>query len=194
MWLACVALASLVVVPREWWDPDVPPHGLRDRTQAVRHLVVHHSSFSQPVGPLDIKRYHQQERGFGDIAYHYVVHTDGTIYEGRLLRKIGAHAGVVMGQTQRNHKDPDDDSIGIVLDGDWSAVPPPFAQLDATARLLQMLRARYALPPESIVLHRHVQALVEQRGDSLASEPTECPGDGAASWLWFLRVFSAATR
>ena len=38
----------------------------------------------------DIRRWHLK-RGFNDIGYHYLIHIDGTIEEGRPLNKQGAH-------------------------------------------------------------------------------------------------------
>jgi len=38
----------------------------------------------------DIRRWHLK-RGFNDIGYHYLIHIDGTIEEGRPLSKQGAH-------------------------------------------------------------------------------------------------------
>ena len=38
----------------------------------------------------DIRRWHLK-RGFNDIGYHFLIHIDGTIEEGRPIEKIGAH-------------------------------------------------------------------------------------------------------
>lgn len=38
----------------------------------------------------DIRRWHLK-RGFNDIGYHYLIHLDGTIEEGRHISKQGAH-------------------------------------------------------------------------------------------------------
>ena len=38
----------------------------------------------------DIRRWHLK-RGFNDIGYHYLIHIDGTVEEGRPLSKQGAH-------------------------------------------------------------------------------------------------------
>jgi N-acetylmuramoyl-L-alanine amidase len=38
----------------------------------------------------DIRRWHLK-RGFNDIGYHYLIHIDGTIEEGRPINKQGAH-------------------------------------------------------------------------------------------------------
>ncbi len=38
----------------------------------------------------DIRRWHLK-RGFNDIGYHYLIHIDGTIEEGRPITRQGAH-------------------------------------------------------------------------------------------------------
>ena len=38
----------------------------------------------------DIRRWHLK-RGFNDIGYHYLIHLDGTIEEGRNISRIGGH-------------------------------------------------------------------------------------------------------
>ena len=38
----------------------------------------------------DIRRWHLK-RGFNDIGYHYLIHIDGTVEEGRPINKQGAH-------------------------------------------------------------------------------------------------------
>ena len=39
----------------------------------------------------DIRRWHVNGRGWSDIGYHYLIHIDGTVEEGRPITKIGAH-------------------------------------------------------------------------------------------------------
>lgn len=38
----------------------------------------------------DINQYHR-ERGFREIGYHFIVHQDGRVEEGRALSQMGAH-------------------------------------------------------------------------------------------------------
>lgn len=38
----------------------------------------------------DIRRWHKQQ-GWSDIGYHYVIHLDGSVHEGRSVDIIGAH-------------------------------------------------------------------------------------------------------
>jgi len=61
----------------------------------VRHIskiIVHCTA--TPEGRFhnasDVRAWHLQ-RGFNDIGYHFIVHLDGTIEEGRPIEKSGAH-------------------------------------------------------------------------------------------------------
>ncbi|ANS03019.1 N-acetylmuramoyl-L-alanine amidase [uncultured Mediterranean phage uvDeep-CGR1-KM17-C101] len=58
----------------------------------INKIIIHCSA--TPEGRehdvADIRRWHLK-RGFNDIGYHYLIHIDGTIEEGRPLNKQGAH-------------------------------------------------------------------------------------------------------
>jgi len=58
----------------------------------INKIILHCSA--TPEGRqhdvADIRRWHLK-RGFNDIGYHYLIHIDGTIEEGRPLSKQGAH-------------------------------------------------------------------------------------------------------
>ena len=58
----------------------------------INKIIIHCSA--TPEGRehdvADIKRWHLK-RGFNDIGYHYLIHIDGTIEEGRPINKQGAH-------------------------------------------------------------------------------------------------------
>jgi N-acetyl-anhydromuramyl-L-alanine amidase AmpD len=213
--VAAVALAAqtpVAVVPRAAWDPDPPrlvdvtryPKPLR---RSLRFIVVHHSDFLDPPGPLGIKEYHLQVSGFADIGYHFVVGVDGTVYEARPVDRMGAHAGqsreanrgVVAarktgGDVDRARRfDPDHGAIGIVVDGYFQDAPPPPAQTAALHALIERLRADYDIAADHVITHREVKAkLVVARGLTFASEETTCPGDALHAAVVLLRVTSPA--
>ena len=58
----------------------------------INKIIIHCSA--TPEGRehdvADIRRWHLK-RGFNDIGYHYLIHIDGTIEEGRPINKQGAH-------------------------------------------------------------------------------------------------------
>lgn len=175
------------VVPRAEWDPTPRVAGTRypgRLKDVLRTIVVHHSDFLEPPGPLGIKDYHLDVSGFGDIGYHFVIEPDGTIYQGRPLERSGAHAGVTREATRgRRELDPDWGAIGIVLDGYFGEELPPPAQREALLALIDDLRARFP-KIERVIGHREVRSeLVVARGLTAVGEPTVCPGQALFLWL-----------
>ncbi|CAN5804681.1 hypothetical protein BH20CHL4_BH20CHL4_13160 [soil metagenome] len=73
----------------ELWPPDYA---------LVHHAIVHHTETSNVQDPVEAMRavyyYHAITRGWGDIAYNYLVDRFGTIYEGRVggQNVVGSHA------------------------------------------------------------------------------------------------------
>lgn len=172
---------ELVVVPRASWDPAPLDNGVRypgKLARVYRTIVVHHSDFTDAPGPVVIKDYHLAVSGFSDIGYHFVISPDGTVYEGRPLHRMGAHAGATREAARGlgRDKDPDWGSIGICLDGFFETDGPPEAQLHALGLLIDDLRARFP-KIERVIGHREVQTeLVDARGLTLLSHATTCPG------------------
>ena len=123
--------------------------GLKRSRRTIKEIVVHCTA--TPEGRectvAEIRVWHKQ-RGFTDIGYHYVIHLDGSVDEGRDVDLAGAHA------TDHNRY-----SIGVVYVGgctnDGKLSPKDTrtqAQKDALVRLLKQLKALY--PGASILSHR----------------------------------------
>lgn len=183
------APVPVTIVPRATWDPSPRTNGVRypnprKLADVYRTIVVHHSDFTDAPGPLVIKSYHLEVSHFADIGYHFVIATDGTVYEARSLERMGAHAGATREATRgRGHsKDPDWGSIGIVLDGFFHEQLPPPAQRAALALLVNDLRKRFP-NIDRVLGHREVRAGVLARGLTPLGEPTVCPGDRLFRWL-----------
>ena len=65
---------------------------LKKSTRVINEIIVHCSA--TPEGKdytLDTIRQWHRQRGFSDIGYHYVIHPDGTVEEGRDVNIAGAH-------------------------------------------------------------------------------------------------------
>lgn len=177
---AAAAGDDVVIVPRKEWDPSPRARGFRYAGRlkdAYTTIVIHHSDFQEPPGPLGIKDYHLQVSGFSDIGYHFVISPDGTIYEGRPLDRMGAHAGITREAKSDPRKDPDWGSLGIVLDGLFTVDAPPPEQLAALDALLASLRKRFPKVVR-VIGHREVRAWAESRGLHPIGELKDCPGDG----------------
>ena len=181
------APSALRVVPRADWDPAPIVAGERyagPLARVLRTIVVHHSDFTEPPGPLGNKQYHLEVSGFADIGYHFVIAPDGTVYEGRPLDRMGAHAGVAR-EAGRSHRerDPDWGAVGIVLDGYFGEELPPPAQRQALLALVDDLRARFPRI-ERVLGHREVRReLVEAKKLTPVGPPTVCPGEALFLWL-----------
>lgn len=39
----------------------------------------------------EVRRWHVEQRGWSDIGYHFIIHRDGTVAEGRPIERAGAH-------------------------------------------------------------------------------------------------------
>ena len=94
----------------------------------------------------DIRRWHLK-RGFNDIGYHYLIHIDGTIEEGRPINKQGAHCS---GQNRG--------SIGICYVGGMSKDMKKAkdtrtqAQKDSLIKLMHKLIYKYN---KDMTIHGH---------------------------------------
>jgi N-acetyl-anhydromuramyl-L-alanine amidase AmpD len=95
-------------------------------------------------------------RGFADVAYHFLIDSDGIIYEGREINVRGAHVqGFNTG------------SVGIVLLGNFNEEEPTLAQIDSLTKLVDYLRYTYGI--------RYLAGHKDYPDQS--PDGTECPGD-----------------
>ena len=82
----------------------------------VPEVVAIHCAATPPtldIGAEDIRRWHR-EKGWFDIGYHFVIRRDGTVENGRDIKRPGAHA------RGHNHN-----SVGICLAGGVDADKKP---------------------------------------------------------------------
>lgn len=99
--------------------------------------------------PLDeIRRWHVVGRGWKDIGYHYVIHPNGVVEQGRPVEQVGAHCS--------GHNST---SIGVVYVGGMTAdmKSPKNTMTDAQnaslVKLLRELMQRYRIPSANIFGH-----------------------------------------
>ena len=120
---------------------------IRNKTDLI---VLHHSgvaTYKQSMSSLLAFCRSQYSNGIG---YHYLIDTDGGLYLGRDIERVGAHAG---GDNSR--------SIGICLRGNFEEEQPTEQQLTRAIALIKDLRLRY--PSAKIEYHKNLNA-------------TACPG------------------
>jgi hypothetical protein len=166
------ALAGISVIPRAAWGaqarivlsrieagdyhPALNRSGWRVYDQPLREvlrlLVVHHSALPASDGPCEIQRLHQQQRGFADVGYHFMIDAGGLIYEGRPIHVRGAHvAGHNTG------------AVGLCLLGNFERTAPTPAQLASLSSLAIALHEAFGIT--HLAGHR-----------DLPSQNTLCPG------------------
>lgn len=138
----------------------------------VRMLVVHHTAMA--VGPdsrTPVERvralyeYHANNRGWGDIGYHYVIDEEGQIYEGKSGGDyvVGGHAYCHNVGT-----------VGVALLGNFDLELPSQTQMRSLQWLLDELADRYEIALDrKIRFHGKSLPTVVGHRDLVS---TDCPG------------------
>lgn len=59
----------------------------------INKIILHCTATPEcrPTSVEEIRSWHVKGRGWSDIGYHYVVHLDGSVSEGRPIERQGAH-------------------------------------------------------------------------------------------------------
>lgn len=145
-----ILFLPIFLYARHWW-----------KEYRWRFIVVHHTA--SEIGNLEYyRRMHIDERGWSDIAYHFIINNGtmntamGQIEQSDLWKNRSAgHSTRV---TYINYF-----SIAVVLVGNFERHPVPELQREALVNLLVRLSVDHRIPPERIVGHRELWA-------------TACPG------------------
>ncbi|KAE8619550.1 hypothetical protein XENTR_v10009842 [Xenopus tropicalis] len=130
----------------------------------LSRVFIHHTyepsqpctSFSQCAANMrSMQRFHQQDRGWDDIGYSFVVGSNGYLYEGRGWNRAGAHT--------RGYNSV---GYGVSFIGDYTSIVPKDSILALVKdRFLRCaVRLGYITPNYIIQGHRQVVS-------------TSCPGD-----------------
>tara|TARA_R110001632_G_scaffold59062_3_gene143680 strand:+ start:7399 stop:7824 length:426 start_codon:yes stop_codon:yes gene_type:complete len=113
----------------------------------INKIILHCSATreGQDISTETIKGWHVNDRGWSDIGYHYIVLLDGTVDQGRPVKRQGAH---VRGYNK--------DSIGVCYVGGLDADMNPKdtrtdLQKDSLTELISYLMDSY----EDATLHGH---------------------------------------
>jgi len=97
------------VVDRMKWGVKHPNMNKLTSDWDFSDVVLHHSGNSGEKDPKEIEIIHMVKNSWDDIGYHYLVHPDGTIYEGRKIYHKGTHVSAA-----------NTGKIGILLMGDYN--------------------------------------------------------------------------
>lgn len=147
-----------VTNPEGWRVYDTPLE------QTYQTIVIHHSVIyggDDDRTVREVQRTHQQERGWADVGYHFLIGKQGGIYEGRPVEVRGTHVeGYNTG------------SLGVCFLGNFQVDAVNPAQFDAAQRLLRWLVAQFYIT--HIAGHRDF------------NPQTECPGSHLDSYVMAL--------
>ncbi len=128
-------------------------------THEIERLTVHHTAAlleSNSQAPARIRqhqRYHL-DRGWPDLAYHFIVDAAGYVYEGRPVDAVGDTG---------TEYDPTGHFL-VCCEGNFDEQEPAPAQLTSLANVLAWAAATFAVSADTIRGHRDWAA-------------TSCPGD-----------------
>lgn len=149
-----------VVLPREAWGARPPRPG--GTPQTITRMTVHHSAVALPdnrgiVARLQQhQRYHMDDKGWVDIAYHYAVDRNGNVFA---LRDTA-----IAGDTATDY---DTEGHFLVLcEGDFDQEQVSEAQLDGAALIFAWAAKRFGITTATLASHREVTPV------------TSCPGTG----------------
>lgn len=154
-------MGSLEVRSRGSWGAGRINQGDIDPMGLVQRITVHHTALlpgmkskSDAEFVNHVYKYHTKQKGWADIGYHYLIGRDGHLYEGRLEKYQGAHAG----------KNNNERNLGVALIGDFNQKSPSSNQLRTLEVFLREKMSEYGVSPNKVFGHKDLKA-------------TECPGD-----------------
>lgn len=135
------------VTSRTSWGA-APPKSSNDVARTLRFAVVHHTAGTNAYTPADVpailrgvQSFHQNSRGWNDIAYNFLIDQWGGIWEGRAggigRPVVGSHAAGFNTGT-----------VGISLMGDFTHVEPSAAALESTAQVAGWKLALHGVRPD----------------------------------------------
>lgn len=154
---------KLQIYSRASWNARAPRRNIEMMGQ-IDKITVHHSggddilSGSAADSAEEIRKiqnYHQNDHGWADIGYHFVIDRSGAIWQGRKLRYQGAHA---RGSANFGN-------VGIVVLGNYEHQRLNGAQKESLATLVETLCEHFDVSPSKIYTHREILA-----------GKTDCPG------------------
>jgi len=138
---------------------------LQEHSGSLEYLTVHHAgnqdnTVTGPARWRSWQAFHMDTRGWGDLAYHYIIGIDGTVSEARDL--------AYRGDTGTNYN-PDRHFL-VVLEGNFEKQDPTPAQLDSLRLVLAWASVEFDVPLDTIGGHRDHAA-------------TACPGTNLYQYI-----------
>jgi len=153
------APTAIAIIPRSGWGAKAPKC-TQTLSTPVRYAFIHHTAGSAPTtesGEQSAMRgtqaYHQDDKGWCDIAYNFLIMPSGRVYEGRGWNRVN---GATKGYNSN--------SLAFCWAGNYETSAPTPASMGAGRALLaQAIRDGYLTADFTLRGHRDVAA-------------TACPG------------------
>lgn len=154
---AAPRVASIGVISREAWGAAPAEPGMIEHH--IDRLTVHHTARlleDNREAPEVLRAWRRAhgERGWHDVAYHYLIDGEGHVYEARDVR--------YRGDTRTDY-----DTTGhflVACEGNFEEQQPTRAQLDSLVQVLAWAAVEFDVEPDTIAGHRDYAA-------------TACPGE-----------------
>lgn len=96
------------IIVRSVWGKLSPDISKLEGDGNYHSIVIHHSGNQGHKDPTAIEDIHMNKHRWPDVGYHYMIHPNGAIYEGRSILYKGSH--VFRANSQR---------IGVLMLGDY---------------------------------------------------------------------------
>ncbi|XP_071778664.2 N-acetylmuramoyl-L-alanine amidase [Centroberyx gerrardi] len=174
------------IIPRCQWGAEAYRGTPMPLSLPLHFLYIHHTY--EPSSPClsfprcsrnmrAMQRFHQEDRGWSDIGYSFVVGSDGYVYEGRGWNYIGRHTRGLNSM-----------GYGVSIIGNYSSTVPPRHSMDLLRHRLVQCAVNGGRLAANFTLHGHRQVV----------NYTSCPGDAfyseISSWEHFRETASPKTE
>lgn len=123
--------------------------GSLSKRKSTTRIILHHTATSSETVE-QIHDYHKNKKGWSGIGYHLYVRKDGSVYRGRPIDTVGAHA------TGANS-----DSVGVCFEGNFETETMPDVQKEAGKEAVAYVKQLYGI--STVQRHKDVGS-------------TSCPG------------------
>jgi hypothetical protein len=170
------SIRTIEVIGREGWGASDAGPGMVEHL--VERLTIHHTGVAlgadheAPSRLRAHQTFHQADRGWPDLAYHFSIDQIGNVYEGR--------SPEFRGDTATSY-DPTGHLL-VVLEGNFDIEPTFGAQLRSLAELLAWAADHYSVGTDAIKSHR-----------DYAPGETSCPGHNVYANLTSGELIDAVT-
>lgn len=172
-------LPPLQVIPRSSWKAKSLIKSRVTPMSKIFRVTLHHSGETDGVYAssrwatgreiLRIQRYHQGNKGWADIGYHYIVDREGRVWQGRPVSYQGAHA---KGNANRGN-------VGIVILGNYSQRKQSLTRRQRESLKLLVLKLGRIFSISQNHLYTHSEILPGH---------TTCPGPNINAYAKTLRA------